>query len=195
VTRTQVNADLDTIDERFAQSGIRLVRPVDIDMGGSGDPGVVLPGVLLDGVDAANEDPLVNPTVDEDALIAYKDTDVNTIDILYVLDLTVGGGPVHALAYYPSANGTGDDAYQNFFIVSGNRYYTLDIPHEILHILLNSGHRPGEPLTAIFHPDPVLGKPVNGPKRVGPYPGAPFPTGLGSDDTFVIRPIAEALHQ
>jgi|GEM_PF-4889338 len=79
VSRSQVMEDLTTIDERFAQSTIRLARPVSINMGGTGDPGVVLPSVFLDGFVAANEDPLQNPTEDEQRVVRYADSNIHSM--------------------------------------------------------------------------------------------------------------------
>ncbi|MCW5776445.1 MAG: hypothetical protein KIS87_08415 [Phycisphaeraceae bacterium] len=194
VSRSQVMADLATIDERFAQATIRLNRPVSINMGGTGDPGVVLPSVFLDGFVAANEDPLQNPTEDEQRVVGYADSNMHSMDIFYVDELLVDTIPVYAYAYYPSANATQDSAYQNFCIVSANIYTTLSIPHEVMHVLLNASHRSSEPDTALFYPTPAAGKPVGGPKRIGPYPDAQS-TGVGNDDTMKIRSIVEVLHQ
>ena len=106
VTRTQVDADLDTVDERFAQSTIRLKRPMPIDLGGTGDPGKVLPGAMLDGFTTTW--PLNTPNADETAIATHKDTDANSIDVFYINSIDTSGS--RGYAYMTKYNGTGNSA-------------------------------------------------------------------------------------
>lgn len=85
-TRQEVNDDIDTSNERLAQAAIRP-RVKGIDIGGPGDPGVVLPNGAdidwTDGFDAETIlfDPTVGLTAEEAAVFQLKDSDANTIDI------------------------------------------------------------------------------------------------------------------
>lgn len=106
----------------------------------------------------------------------------------------MGATPLFAWAYYPAANATQNPAYQNFCVVSASIYTALTIPHEVMHVLLNASHRSNEPDTALFYEFSPAGKPVGGPKRIGPYPDAQS-AGVGNDDTMQIRSIVEVLHQ
>src|SRR5262249_18023307 len=68
------------------------------------------------------------------------------------------------------------------------------LPHELMHILLNAGHRRGEPNTALFNVRPEQGADVDAAKRIGPYPDAAAAQ-VGNDDTFIIRRAALKLPQ
>jgi hypothetical protein len=162
-------------------------------MGGPGDPGVFLPGALLDGL--FEYGPLGLPTPDEQAIVDFKDTDTNSIDVFYVPALPdeARGGK----AYRQGSNGSGDARYQNFCVLDSQPGFAakeLILAHEIMHILLNSSHRDDDPSVALFAgagDDEPPGKPVTGRKRIGPFPNA----GPGENDTFTIRANAESLPQ
>ena len=61
------------------------------------------------------------------------------------------------------------------------------LAHEMMHVLLNAKHRE-DPKTALFFGEATDGKPVTGPKRIGPYPDA---AKVGNRDTTTIRRTAE----
>jgi hypothetical protein len=102
-TRADVKADLDTVDERFAQSGIVLSQPVSINIGfGLGadlieGPGVVLPGALLKAYveseaafgTAAGE---ILPPASETAVAALKDANPNSVDVFYIQSIAGPNG-------------------------------------------------------------------------------------------------------
>ena len=107
-----------------------------------------------------------------------------------------------AISYAESRNTTDDVKNSNWIVLSsevpGNFPNTL--PHEIMHILLNTFHR-ADPGTALFHEQTSPNKNVSGTKRIGPYPdaaaaiplpGFPIP-GVGQADTTTIRANAETL--
>ncbi len=121
---------------------------------------------------------LPNLTAAEKELVKFKDSDVNSVDVFFVdkmydtEDETDGFG---GLAYSAHSNGTGNSAYQNFFIIAANANPTRVPPwpdsitfvHEMLHILLDTGHH--EPDQAIIDADATNTFAVNGPKRIGPF--------------------------
>lgn len=82
-------SDLEQVDQQFAQSGIRLRRPVAIDMGPSGH-GHALPAPMLDGFTDSTTISLTIPNDDEQAIIAFKDGVANTIDVFYTNILEPG---------------------------------------------------------------------------------------------------------
>jgi hypothetical protein len=197
-TRTGVTVDLDTVDERFAQSGIRTRKPVTINLGGPGDPGVVLPPALLGGY-IASAAQIAVPTPSEQAVVAFKDADPNSIDVFYV-DMLFAHPP-GAFIPVPGTsvprfwNLTGNRDFQNFIVLpsrrNGRRVLTLG--HEIMHILLNQGHPRGggDPSTALFHTTEDHKRP-DSTKRIGPYPDAQA-AGVGQRDTETIRSTVENL--
>jgi hypothetical protein len=162
---------------------------VPIDMGGDGDPGKVLPWPLLNGYEFSEPSPIAAFNEDELSVIALKDEDENTVDVFYVSDITNPGN--NATAYGVARNHTGNADGQNFVIVQAD-HEDLTLAHEMMHILLNEPHRFNEPTTALFHAFSVVGKPVDGRKRIGPYPDAAA-NNVGNDDTFDIRETAEDL--
>jgi hypothetical protein len=197
ITRAGVIADLDTVDERFAQATIRLARDqqgtIEIDMGEEGDPGVALPGKMLDGF--LRSIGVLIPTEDEEAIVAFKDADENSIDVFYVEKIFRVENPaaeVPAVAYNQDRNRTGNPALQNFVVLSGPSKRVFSLPHEFMHILWNGPHRGGEPQTALFWAPTSPNKDVDGTKRIGPYPDAET-AGIGNDDTTTIRSTAEDL--
>lgn len=64
--------------------------------------------------------------------------------------------------------------------------------HEIMHVLLNRGHRNLEPVTALFYSPSALNKAVYGKKRIGPYPQSTA-ANVGDGDTTTMRTNAETL--
>src|SRR5262245_11793616 len=193
-TRKGVQVDLDTVDERLAQAGIRVKKPVPINLGGQGEPGVLLPPALL------NRFYVVAgqfPSEYERAVVALKDADVNTIDIFYVYavyDPNIGGTGIGGKAYPAHDNNTGDNSLQNFVVLSRTPVRgPLTLAHEIMHVLLNRSHRAHEPSTALFHTG-TGDKGVDSTKRIGPYPRSTA-SGVGDRDTQIIRTNAETLPQ
>ncbi|MCG2678789.1 MAG: hypothetical protein L6455_02300, partial [Kiritimatiellae bacterium] len=195
-TRAQVEADIATANERLAQSTIRLNSS--INMGGTGDLGVNLPtgtGVnIADGFDATTIATITTLTAEEAAVFASKDSDANSIDFFYLESF----GAATAAFFGPRGgswpsvrNGTGGTIAPNNVVVTAQRG-VLTLPHEIMHILLNSPHRSGEPITALFQGGTTVDKSVDGTKRIGPYPDAAS-AGVGSADTITIRSKAESL--
>jgi hypothetical protein len=185
-TRAQVQADLGNVNERMAQSCIRL-NIVNINMGGAGDPGVALPAALTGGF--TQTPGIVNVfNAQEQAVIALKDANPNTVDIFYIDQIT----NVPTATSYPTVrNATGNAAANNFVVTSvGANVFSL--AHELMHILLNSPHRPNEPPTSLFRGGTTPNKSVGGTKRIGPYPQAAA-AGVGNNDTTTIRNSAETL--
>jgi hypothetical protein len=179
-----VQAHLDSANERLAQACIRL-NVVAINMGGAGDPGVALPAALAGGFTMTPG--VVNAyNASEQAVIALKNGDPNTVDIFFVDTIT---NSPRAESYPRARNNTANAADKNFIVVS-SAATALTLGHEMMHILLNSPHRANEPNTALFRGTPT--KVVGGTKRVGPYPGAAA-VGVGNADTTTIRNNAETL--
>ena len=195
VSKAQVLADLEKVNERFAQSTIRIADSATIDMG-VGDSGVVLPpGVnWADGFDQGNF-PLRAGSVspEEQAIAALNDNDPKTIDVFYTDSRIEAGKP---FTYIANVNLTKDRRYSNNIIMNPEPS-PFTLAHELMHVLLNKGHRMRsatefqEPSTALFHgvsSDDV----VNGRKRIGPYPDA-VTAGVGNGDTEKIRLHASVL--
>lgn len=198
-TRPQVEADMATLRERYAQSTISI-NVLEIDMGGTGDPGVTLPAAFASGNYTSSRggavgDDAGEPTPSEQAIVGYKDADDNSIDIFYVDGVFVGPVEVGGIAYITSLNLSGNAAYARFCVVSGINAVPFTVAHECLHILLNIGHRnissPMDFIEALFFSPTSLDRAVDGTKRIGPYP----PPTLGGwvDDTYTIREVAESL--
>ncbi|MDQ3622823.1 MAG: fibronectin type III domain-containing protein [Verrucomicrobiota bacterium] len=185
-TRQQVETDIADANERFAQSAIRIVPT--FEFGGEGDPGVDQPAPLTDGFTPS---PRLNPPSDDEvAVAALKDADANTLDVFYVETIPEARGS----AYPAVRNLSGDPAYNNWVVVVGSSSGGGDpfnLAHEILHILLNSGHRE-DPPTALFKAETTESKEVGGTKRIGPYPDATS-AGVGEDDTPTARENTEVL--
>lgn len=186
-TRAAVNADLAVVDERLAQSAIRL-NVLNINIGGAGDPGVALPPALAGGFTESSGGLIAALNPQEVAVVALKDANPNTVDIFYVDTITT----VPTATSYPRIrNTTGNASAQNFVVTSrGANVFTL--AHELMHILLNSPHRPNEPGTSLFRGGTTPSKIVGGTKRIGPYPQAAA-VGVGNADTTTIRNAAETL--
>lgn len=186
VTRAQVEQDIADANERLAQATIKIVPT--FDFGGSGDPGVTQPAALNDGYTAGA---LLNPpNDDEQAVIAFKDNDPNTLDVFYVENLTNSGG--RGTSYPKARNLSGDSKYNNWVVINNGSAGGGDphnLAHEIMHILLNAPHR-ADPSTALFRGGTDYDKNVNGTKRIGPYPDATA-AGVGENDTNTIRTNAE----
>ncbi len=199
VSRTQVETDVSDANERLAQSGIRLVAT--IDMGGGGDPGLVLPtgaGInWTNGFDGITINGSGGLHAEETALFGSKDSDANTIDVFYVdvfssAMIALVGDRARA---YPSFLAGGNSLYPNNIAVASTASgggFPNTFAHEVLHILLDDAHRANEPDTALFKGGTTTSKAVNGTKRIGPYPDAAA-AGVGNGDTSTIRGHAEAL--
>lgn len=196
VTLGSINADLDTVDERFAQAGVRLRRPVSINIG-DGNGVLNNAALLLAAPFIISDTPAVHdPTPYEQAIVTFKDSSLNTIDIFYghtFSDVTGDPSLYAAISYPASLNQTGDNRYKNMILMNaGGAHGDLTLAHEMMHILRNSGHRSADPETALLYPTSPVGKDVGGPKRMGPYPDAKT-AGVGQDDTEVVRSNAEVL--
>jgi hypothetical protein len=197
VTRAQVETDIADTNERLAQSTIRLVPT--IDMGGAGDPGVPLPGGLANGFDPSPNQIVTMLSADESAVLPFKDANpagANTIDVFYVEILNGGVAfGTRGMSYPASANATGDARNTNWIVIGSGSAGGGDphnLAHEIMHILLDRGHRNNEPSTAVFKSVTTMGKDVNGTKRIGPDLGSAN-AGVGFNDTSTIRGKAENL--
>lgn len=200
VTRAQVETDISDANERFAQSTIRLVA--NINMGGAGDPGIEQPAVFSNGFTDPEPLALLFPNEDAQAALEEMDNDNNTVDVLYVETVDILGVGARAVSYTHSFNGTGNQKYSNWIVMSsvnagGGKPHTL--PHELMHILLDNSHRtspgPNDPPTALFRGGTTLNKSVGGTKRIGPYPDTAVQGAAGNNDTIMIRHRAETLPQ
>jgi hypothetical protein len=124
----------------------------------------------------------------EQAVIALKDADANSVDIFYVDTIT---NTPRAVSYPAVRNLTANANAKNFVVVSRGAT-VLSLAHEMMHILLNSPHRANEPATSLFRGGTTPSKAVNGTKRIGPYPQAAA-VGVGNGDTTTVRTAAESL--
>jgi hypothetical protein len=192
IARSQIVGDVTRIEERLAQSAIRVKRPYAIDRG-PGLYGYPCPGLWLAGDAAFDAQPVLIPApVPQffNAAIPYISGDRNVLDILY-LGSGVGTGAL-ATAYPAARNLSGNPTLSNWIAVNSaaSRADPLTMPHELMHILLNSPHR-GDPTTALFYASST-GPGVTGTRRIGPYPDAAS-AGVGFTDTRTIRVAAESL--
>jgi hypothetical protein len=194
VPRAQVLIDIANANERLAQSTIRLVaEPNDIDMGGAGDPGFPQPAALSDGYTYSPPPVLLPPSADESAVLPFKDGDDQTIDVFYIGSLITSGAA--GTSYPEIRNLSGNLGWKNWFVIaswaSGGSQPNV-FAHEVMHILLNAGHRDQglEPVTALFRQVQTTGI-VGGTKRIGPYP--PAALSVGNGDTTTMRAAAETL--
>lgn len=120
--------------------------------------------------------------------MAFKDNDDNSIDV-FVCSFRGGPGPIVGASYTASMNQTGNNAYKNFTVLSRNAIPRI-LPHESMHILLDSGHRDGDPAIALFYRSLTPpGTGVAAPRWIGPFPDC----GPGENDTNLLRQRAEAL--
>jgi hypothetical protein len=205
-TQAQVETDLRLANERLAQSTIRIVTTM-IDMGGAGSPGIPRPTAFYDGIyNASQVFPIAYHTTDERALMTMLDGNAaNTIDIFYV-GCEIGPGypaDTYALAYgaFTNAEAAAPDA-KKFIAVIKHIGQRPDAPyviaHEMMHLLLNRGHRDMEPENSVFHGVQTNGDHVqDGRKRIGLYLGetssGPVNTSVCDGDTGTIRNWAETL--
>lgn len=195
VSRAQVTQDIANANARLAQSTIR-VKAVNINMGGADDPGVPQPAPLTNGyvVGVLNGDfsHLNPPNDDESALLMYKDAVYETIDVFYVDYFTFPRAM--ACSYYSAFNKSNVPQRNNWIVINSQHTgHPHLLGHEIMHILLNSGHRTrlNEPDTALFNRiQNTLN--VSGPRRIGPYPDATTQQ-TGTKDTTILRDSAESL--
>jgi hypothetical protein len=193
VTDVQVNELVDNANERLAQSGIRLKRTqdtvevIDPPSKPADDFG---PAYTYD-QQYQDTETLEPPSEDEVAFSRSKDNNSNTIDIFFIKQFkdTVDGA---AMAYYPVRNMSGQPVFNNFIVISATAVRPFTMPHEIMHVLLNRGHRNLEPATALFYSPSALNKAVYGKKRIGPYPQSTA-ANVGDDDTTTMRTNAENL--
>jgi|GEM_PF-3534698 len=193
VPQATVDADVETVNERLAQAGIRLnVLGVNLGAGSAGVDFPTYPGAnYADGFDMTLALVATTITPDEHALFSLKDADKDSIDIFYVDFSTATEGAIGVRGGTLNSqinNATGTLKLQNNIVMSSNRT-TLTAPHEILHVLLNSNHRP-DPATALFKGGTTASKDVGGTKRIGPYPEAAT---VGNNDVTTIRKAAEKL--
>ncbi len=193
ITDAKVNELVNNANERLAQSGIRLKRTQDTvevieppskpadDVG----PAYTYDQNYRDGHISGH---LTSPSEDEIAFSLSKDGDSNSIDIFFVKHIV----PAVAIAYYSSQNKTGNPALSNFIVISSDAVRPFTVAHEIMHILLNQGHRNLEPSTALFYSPTSQFKTTAGKKRIGPYPQSKT-NNVGDDDTTTMRANAETL--
>jgi hypothetical protein len=186
-TRAEVEADLANVNERLAQAAIR-VDTVNIDMGGAGDPGVALPAALAGGFTESSGGLITVLNAQEQAVVALKDANPNTVDIFYVDTITT----VPTATSYPHVRNTSGNAAAQNFVVTSRGANVFSLAHELMHVLLNSPHRANEPATSLFRGGTTPNKSVGGTKRIGPYPQAAA-AGVGNADTTTIRNAAETL--
>jgi hypothetical protein len=186
-TRAFVTADLANVDERLAQSCIRL-NVVNINMGGVGDPGVALPAALAGGFTESSGGLIAALNAQEAAVVALKDANPNTVDIFYVDTITT----VPTATSYPRVRNTTANTNAHNFVVTSRGANVFTLAHELMHVLLNSPHRANEPATSLFRGGTTPSKIVGGTKRIGPYPQAAA-AGVGNADTTTIRNVAETL--
>jgi hypothetical protein len=197
----EVETDLNTVDERFAQSGVRVRRPVEIDWGGgaagrTGPTGRVLSSALLNGYtfsEPSSQPPGPPPTASEKAVASLRTAVPNVIDVFYVRSLfseSDPNAPMPGCARAALINHTGDPRLQNFAVVSSARK-VFTVCHELMHLLLNAGHRDGEPSTALFNVT-LDSKAPNSTKRIGPNFDAATAR-VGVFDTAEIRKSVEDL--
>jgi hypothetical protein len=199
VTRPVVEEHVKRANERYAQAGIRLKVLGIIDMGGTGDPGKPLPtsetANFQDGFDGTYPDfPFL--TSDEKALFALHDGDANSLDVYYV-EFGAGWKALHRAWSYPARDmKIGRPESKNVIVMDDvTENYKLTLAHEIMHILLNDGHRDFETQTSLFYsPTSALPSPVDGTKRIGPNKQTMESLDkVGNDDTSIIRKNAETL--
>lgn len=157
VTESQLNNEIDVLKERFAQSGIainvietKIGEPIPASF--SGPNGYEFTGGRF----------FITP--DEREAILHLDSDGNSVDFLYVPDLndgvidlaTLKMTPINGCAYAAFVNNKSTEPKRKNFIILGPTRTELTAGHELMHILLNSGHRVDEfnnktdPTTALF---------------------------------------------
>lgn len=190
-TRAAVDSAMAVIGERMAQAGIQIdVRGVN--MGRAGNPGVALPagaGIAWgNGFDAVTTG-AVALHAEEVAIFGLKDADVNSIDIFFTPDLSPAAQALvgNRARSYPALIASPNPIFRNNIVATAHRG-PLSLAHEVMHILLNRGHRAGEPATSLFRGGTTLNI-VGGTKRIGPFPGA----GVANADVTTIRAVAEII--
>jgi hypothetical protein len=195
-TKADIDLAVDVVNERFAQAGIILEPSFDMGADNAGKPLPQGPGIdYSNGFDAETVSGATSLTAEESALFAHKDADSNTIDVFYVEAFsTIAQSLVGPRGRsYPASFASGNSLYKNNVVCTAvAEVFTL--PHELLHELLNRGHRSSEPNTALFKGGTDVTKAVGGTKRIGPYPDAAN-SGVGNDDTTILRVAAETLPQ
>jgi hypothetical protein len=201
-------------NRRLAQAAMR-VKYGKIDMGPDGRGVEIKPetAVLSNGFTPSS---VVlgqgrDPTDDEKAIITYKDSDQNTVDVFIVNQINHIEFPF-AAAYMSrynkmiNPNGTRNTAYQNFIVIQRDLSAPAKqqvVGHELMHVLLNVEHREdkastqdtefADPVTSLFYESPTTDwNDRLVAKRIGPFPdlGGGF---MGEDDTRGIRSVAEGL--
>lgn len=187
--------DIQRARERFAQATIEIDFNVDMGPGGNG---VMLPASLQDGdfvvgqIDPNTDFHLVF-SQDELDVITERDGDENSIDVFYIEVITGLSARAHSYTATGAAPASSQAGVMgtNWIIVEDDpKPFTL--AHELMHILLDSGHRSGEHLTSLFLDGTSDTPAVDGTKRIGPNAataaGAP-----GESDTTTLRNNAEDL--
>ena len=197
VSRAEVEAAVRIASERFAQANIVCEPTYDFGQGNAGIPMPTGQGIdYSDGFDCVT---IYGWSLhaEEEALFAFKDGDDNSIDVFFVerfsqpaINLFGGRG-----RSYPASYARGNVKYKNNAMCTVGGSDPFNLPHELLHDLLNRAHRePGEPTTALFKGGTSPTNVVNGTKRIGPYPDAAA-SNTGNDDVTTIRANAETLPQ
>jgi hypothetical protein len=150
VSRNQVQADIDVVNERLAQSTIRV--DATIDMGGNGDPGIdggaTVPGGVFPGVVAIIPAPLdylrtlrIAPSRKDVPIVVFYVETILPIKRRKPLtgeleDVPLPGFSITAQVFNELKKKTG---MLNFAVVA-KTHNVFTVAHELMHILLNRGH-------------------------------------------------------
>ena len=196
VTEAQVIQDIADANERLAQSGIRIKRTSAV--------AEVIPSPSGFGAFYLGTPSYITlGSSDERIFKTLKDGDANSVDLFYVPAMFDAGTGTRAMAYPVVKNRSNDPSFNNWIVVAANNAAGENagggkpntVPHELMHILLNAGHReaPGrDPVTALFLKGTSLDKYVTSTKRIGPYADSAT-SKAGHNDTQVMRVNAEIL--
>lgn len=162
---------------------------------------------------------------DHKALQPFLSDDANTINVFIVkrigyqshdVQIDPSSPPIPGEFYHANAlsvtASVGQEGRKNYIVINATQLqlssgFPFRLPHEIMHIVLNSGHRakqrvqlspaqhppPLDPTTALFYITTSATNEVDSTKRIGPYPGAEAT--VGNNDTNIIRKNAEELPQ
>ena len=178
-TRAQVEADIETIDERFAQAGVRVKRDAQlgwpkINMGsdGNGEPLPQVAGLTWD-LGFEFDGPLGEETY------KLRDGDRDSLDIFYVPSFSgrtkIFAGPRgFSLGRDFAAQPGRGEVYRNVVVVSPERF-TYTTAHEVGHIIMDLRSHPPV-ATSLMSPE-GNSKAVDGKKRISAYP----PSGNADD--------------
>ncbi len=195
-------------NERLAQTGIRIKRTAataEVIDPPTSPASNGIPAYSFTGTFSPSNFPIATNTLSSDEVVfaKLKDQDADSIDIFFVDSLSINA---RAVSYRTGINGTGNSIYNNWIVVDTTKlsgqepgsFLPHTLPHEIMHILLNKGHRNNpatgveDPDTALFYSPTSYSKEVSGTKRIGPYPDA-TDAHTGEADSTTMRANAEKL--